>query len=529
VSSQPRLLRVLVVEDSPTDTKLIMHQLERTGRPIELERVETSLAMREALARKPWDVILADWTLPAFSALAALAILAELELDVPFIIVSGTVGEDAAVEAMRSGAHDYVLKDKLARLNPAVERELRQKNSRDQTKRAEEARAALEEQLRQSQKMEAVGRLAGGIAHDFNNALSVILSYADLICEELEVGSPMLDSVDEIRKAGVRAADLTRQLLMFSRQQVVEPKVLDLSDVLSEMTKMLQRVVGEDVELTSVTAPSLGRVRIDPGSIQQLIMNLVVNARDAMPTGGQLTLETADVVLDADYAGAHLGATAGPSVMLCVSDTGTGMDKATLGRIFEPFFTTKEIGKGTGLGLSTVFGIVKQGGGNIFVYSEVGVGTSVKIYLPRVDAPAESTRASRPAATPCGTETILLVEDEEPVRAVAREILRRHGYAVLEACNGGEALLLCEHHAGPIDLLLSDVVMPGMTGTELARRVVPLRPDIKVICMSGYTGDAAVRNGVAHPSIAFLQKPFTVEGLTKKVREVLDGAARTAA
>src|SRR5450432_665935 len=389
-------------------------------------------------------------------------------------------------------------------------------------KLAEQANVALEEQLRQSQKMEAVGRLAGGVAHDFNNLLSVVLSYSEMLIADLATENPIRDDIAEIHRAGVRAADLTRQLLMFSRHQVVEPKVLDLNEVLLAMGNMLGRLVGEDVSLTSIPGASLGRVEGDPGAIDQVIMNLAINARDAMPVGGKLTIETANVVLDKEYAAGHLGAKPGSYVMLSISDTGTGMDKATMGRIFEPFFTTKEMGKGTGLGLSTVFGIVQQSGGSVWVTSELGKGTTFKVYLPRVDAVAEALRPLKAPTTLRGSETILLVEDEQQVRDIAREILRRHGYVVLEANNGAEAFLLAQRHHGTIHLLLTDVVMPRMSGPELAKRLVPARPTMKVLCMSGYTDDAAVRHGVVDAALAYLQKPITVEGLTRKVREVLD-------
>jgi two-component system cell cycle sensor histidine kinase/response regulator CckA len=389
-------------------------------------------------------------------------------------------------------------------------------------KRAEEALRQSEDQLRHAQKMDAVGRLAGGVAHDFNNVLSVILSYSDLLLSELPTGDPMRGDVEEIRKAGKHAADLTRQLLMFSRQQVLEPKVLDLNDVITRMDKMLRRVVGEDVELVSTRAATLGKVRVDPGSMEQVIMNLVVNARDAMPVGGKLTIETANVILDEAYAEEHLGVKAGPYVLLAVSDSGGGMDRATQARIFEPFFTTKAMGKGTGLGLSTVFGIVQQSGGSIWVYSELGKGTSFKVYLPVVEGELEEAQPQIAPTTLRGSETILLVEDEAQVRAVAHGILARKGYRVLVAASGGEALLLCEKHAGVIDLLLSDVVMPQMSGPELARRLATLRPTMKILCMSGYTDDAVVRHGALEAGIAFIQKPFTLDTLARKVREVLD-------
>ena len=387
-------------------------------------------------------------------------------------------------------------------------------------------RLRLEDQLRQSQKMEAVGRLAGGVAHDFNNVLSVILSYSDMLISDMKPGEPMRDDVEEIQKAGRRATELTRQLLMFSRQQVLEPKVLDLNDVLTSMDKMLQRILGADVDLVSLPTRPLGRVRADPSSVEQVIMNLVVNARDAMPTGGKLTMETDNVILDEAYAQAHLGVKAGPHVMLAVSDTGTGMNTATMTRMFEPFFTTKGIGKGTGLGLASVFGIVQQSGGSIWVYSELGTGSTFKVYLPRVDAAVDSAPATEPSSDLRGSETILLVEDDDVVRAVARSILLRRGYNIIEARNAGEALLHSEKHPGTIHLLLSDVVMPQMSGPELAKRLAKARPDMRILCMSGYTDDSIVRHGVLDAQIAYLQKPITPDTLTRKVREVLDAAVR---
>src|SRR6266850_2033278 len=373
----------------------------------------------------------------------------------------------------------------------------------------------LQQQLTQSQKMEAIGRLAGGVAHDFNNLLTVITSYSDLVFQDLPPDDPRRDDVDQVRKAADGAAALTRQLLAFSRQQVLEPKVIDLNSVVDNLKKILQRVIGEDVDLTTVLATELGAVKADISQIEQILMNLAVNARDAMPTGGQLTIETANVDYDPERQQRADGTK--NFVMLAVTDTGTGMDEATKAKIFEPFFTTKQPGKGTGLGLATVYAIVTQAGGVIWVYSELGHGTSFKIYLPQVDA-VPTTAAVARVDLPRGTETVLLVEDAAAVRAVARQVLQRQGYRVLEAADGEDALYLAARHQGTIDLVLTDVVMPRAGGRELAERLLAVRPDTRVLYMSGYTDDSVVRHGILEGGVAYLQKPFSPEGLARKVR-----------
>jgi PAS domain S-box-containing protein len=387
-------------------------------------------------------------------------------------------------------------------------------------KRAEEALGESEEQLRQSQKLEAIGQLAGGVAHDFNNLLTVIGGYSSILLGKLPPESPHRSSIEEIKKAGDRAGTLTRQLLAFSRKQILQPKVLDLNTAVTDLEKMVRRLIGEDIDLLTVTAPLLGKVKADPGQIEQVLLNLIVNARDAMPKGGKLTIETRNVVLSEDYAERH-AAQPGSYVMLAVSDTGRGIDAATQPRIFEPFFTTKGPGQGTGLGLATVYGIVKQSGGNIWVYSEVGRGSTFKVYLPRVDEVREG-EAVVSSSVPQGTELILLVEDEAQVRVILKEILEGQGYHVLTASNGEEALSISQDLESDIKLMITDVVMPQMSGRELAERVLAVRPNLPVLFMSGYTDDAIVRHGLLDEKLHFIQKPFDSATIGRKVREVLD-------
>ena len=645
-------VRILYLEDNPTDAELVRARLAAEGIACEIVCVQTGTDYASAIDQGGWALIISDFTLPAYDGMSALALAHTKRPDTPFIFFSGTVGEEAAIDALKKGASDYVLKPRPARLvsavkralqeaqdkaehkgaeealrqtearkaaffqsaldciitidhnglilefNPAAEAtfgyaseavlgkpmaeliippSLREKHHRgmarylatgegpvlgkrieitamradgtefpvelsitrigmggvptftasirdiSERKKAEQDKLLLEQQLRQAQKMEAIGQLTGGIAHDFNNMLTVIIGYSELMLQKLKADDPLRSEVEQVKEAGVRASLLTRQLLAFSRKQVLQPRVLDLNAVLTNMDRMLQRLIDENIDLVTMPSPGLGRVHADPGQIEQIIMNLAVNARDAMPQGGKLTIETANVELDDAYAREHVSVKPGPYVMLAVSDTGCGMDAETQARIFEPFFTTKEPGKGTGLGLSTVYGIVKQSGGDIWVYSEPDRGTTFKIYLPWVEGAVETVEPGvAPARDVRGSETILLVEDDVGIRRLVRQVLAERGYWVLEAIHGTHAIQISEQHTVPIHLLVTDVVMPGMSGRELAEHLKPSRPNMKVLFMSGYTDKAIVHHGELDPGTAFLQKPFTPDALARKVREVLD-------
>ena len=518
-------LRVLHLEDDPRDAALIRAELEGHGHHVAIERVLSQEAFTAGLTAGGFDLILSDFALPGFDGLTALRIAQELAPEVPFITVSGRLGEEAAVECVRAGATDYVLKQRLSRLAPAVRRALDEADERRRRQQAEEALLHSEMQLRQAQKMEPLGRLAGGVAHDFNNLLTVILGYGQRLEERLERDADGLRELAEVTRAAERAAVLTRQLLAFSRQQVLDPRVVDLNLVVTEIDKMLRRLIGEHIDLVTAVAADLGRVTADPGQIEQVLMNLVVNARDAMSEGGKLTIETANVDLDEGCARGRIDLKPGRYVMLAVSDTGCGMSPEVASRIFEPFYTTKALGHGTGLGLSTVHGIVEQSNGHIEVYSELGQGTTFKIYLPRVEAMGDApSAASRNDGDDIrGDETILLVEDEAIIRHLLREGLSQNGYNVFEAADGTQAIAICERLDRPIDLLITDVVMPLMSGPQLARRIASVRPDLPVLLISGYADQALIHQGLREPGTAFLQKPFTPNALARRVRELLDG------
>jgi signal transduction histidine kinase/CheY-like chemotaxis protein len=453
-------------------------------------------------------------------AITALASMATFVMLVPMMptltaLPSPSQMANANLSLSREIAERRAAEESVRRINEELEERV--------AKRTAE-RAALEDQLLQSQKMEAVGRLAGGVAHDFNNLLTVILGYTEMLRERVRQDGPAMEYSDEVQHAAERASALTNQLLAFSRRQVAIPRVVDLNEIVLGIDKMLRRIIGEDVQLEARLAPGLPAVKVDPSHIDQVIMNLAVNSRDAMPDGGKLTIETAAMELSSEYAGRHIGVEAGPYVLLAVSDNGSGMDAAIQARLFEPFFTTKEKGKGTGLGLSIVYGIVKQNGGDILVYSEPGLGTTFKIYLPAISAaveppvPDDGVVDAMPA-----TQTILVVEDEPQVRSLTRTMLSRLGYHVVVADGAEEALSIISSHEGPLDLLLTDMVMPVMSGTDLASQVQALRPGIRVLYMSGYTDSDVIGRGVLAPDTPFIQKPFTSAALSRKVREVLGG------
>jgi len=638
-------IRVLHLEDSPRDAELLHDQLKAGGVSADIVRVDSKERFEAALAGDAFDVILCDYNLPGYDGLAAVKLAQEKQPAIPVIIVSGTVGEEEAVRSLHVGATDYLLKQRLDRLAPAVRRAMQEAEERRHRQQAEEAlrrhqqqlasiyetvadvifyveveqdggyrflsvnraflsttgldprhvvgkrldeilpepsltlvlekygeairekkvvrweetsdyptgrligdvsvapvfdhagncthlvgsvhditeRKRLEDQFRQAQKMESVGQLAGGIAHDFNNLLTAIIGYSELLLDRIADQVDVAADLGEIKRAGERASQLTKQLLAFSRKQTITPRIVDLNRVVGDLQSMLRRVIGEDIVLEMNTAPSLGRTKADPSQVQQVLMNLVVNARDAMPRGGRLTIGTADVVLNAAFVRDHAGAALGRYVSLTVADTGQGMTPEVRARVFEPFFTTKPVGRGTGLGLSTVYGIVKQHGGYITVDSAPGTGTTFVIYWPYVDEPAEPLSQGRAVESGLrGTETVLVVEDEAGIRALVGKMLERYGYQVMLAQHAEDALALDERHGGPIHLLLTDIVMPGLNGPDLAQRLVGRRPTMKVLYMSGFAPHVTISAGSLSDRAAFLQKPFAADTLATKVRECLD-------
>ena len=637
-------LHILHLEDDPVDAKLIQATLESEGIVCETTCVQTRDGFVGALERGGVDLILSDFSLPSFDGLSAAEIVRRRWPAIPMILVSGTLGEERAIDSMKSGASDYVLKGHLTRLAPAVRRAVDQAEERAGNRRTEDALRETEQRLRivfsesplgialvgadgravltnaalqkmlgytgeelngmpfeeithpddrtrgveryqeliqgkrtsyqmekrylrkdgqvvwthlsvsevrereghagfaigmieditdhrrlqaqfiEAQKMEVIGQLAGGVAHDFNNILAVIMGYSDLTMQKLGSDSVLKSHLETIRSAAERAAGLTRQLLIFSRKQTVQPVVLDPNEVVKELDKMLRRLIDENIEMTIVPGKQIGRVKADSGYVGQVLMNLVVNARDAMPNGGQIIIATENVTLDENYARAHNGAIPGDYVMFSVSDTGSGMTDEVKARMFEAFFTTKPKGKGTGLGLATCQTIVQQSGGHIDVSSEFGKGTTFKIYFPRVDQPLDApVRPLRAGPLPRGTETLLLVEDEPAVRHLACDVLEGQGYHVLRANNGQDALHTVRDHKGsPIQLVITDVIMPLMGGKVMAEWLKTSNPDLKILFTSGYTDEAITNNGALQAGVEFLPKPYTPATLARKAREMLD-------
>ena len=639
-------LRVLFIEDSDVDTELICAELKRGGFDVTHGRVDTEAGLIAALEGGTWDLIISDFSMPTFDGLKAYEVFSREGHDIPFIFVSGAMGEERAVQAMKAGARDYILKGQLGRLNAAVQRELVEAERRRRARTAEAAKEKeqrrlavaleatragvfeyrvpggedayfnercaeilglrhaelppakkfrdwffslihpderqvhiqarddfiqgrtrdfagefrilhpdgswrtvlchaaaaargpdgrvtelvgilldrteekhLEEQFRQAQKMEAIGRLAGGIAHDFNNLLTVISNFGEFVLERLEPGSGPHDDMQEVLKAARRAEKLTEQLLAYSRRRPVAPSVLNVNELVDEVDKMLRRLIGDEIEFRTDLARDLWNVKIDAGGLEQVLVNLAVNARDAMPAGGRLAIETANVELGDEYVTAKgRDIPAGRYVAISVSDTGIGMDQETKARLFEPFFTTKEPGKGTGLGLATCYGIVKQAGGYIWVYSEPGHGTTFRVLLPREAAATEPEREPTQSEKLRGTETLLVVEDEEPVRGLVVRLLSMLGYDILEAANAAEALEIAGSRETPIHAVVTDIVMPEMNGPELVQRLSELHPDMKPVYMSGYTRGAIEMD----ETIVLVQKPFSPKELARKVREALD-------
>jgi DNA-binding response OmpR family regulator len=539
---------ILLVDDDPTTLEVLATLLSSFGVEIAVA-TDGQMALDQASCDPP-DLILLDVWMPGIDGFEVCRRLKESEAtsDIPVIFMTALVDTADKVRGLGLGAVDYITKpfqqeEVLARIRTHLKlrdltRRLSEKNAllEGEIKERIAAEASLEKltrelearvdartaELLQAQKMEAIGLLAGGMAHDFNNMLAVITGLATMMERDLTPEHPMLVDLEQINEAADRATALTRQLLAFSRKQILQPQVLNLNALVENLERMLIRLIGEDIEVVTRRASRLGKVMADAGQMEQVVMNLVVNARDAMPRGGVLTLETADVLLDAIALRGHPDMLPGPYVMLAVTDTGLGMDKATQARIFEPFYTTKEKGRGTGLGLSTVYGIVKQSGGHIAVHSEPGRGAAFKVYLPRTEQTSEPAEREAPKPEVLrGTETILIVEDEPLVRSLTCRILERHGYTVVEASTGAVALFLCEQHAAPFHLMLTDIVMPKMSGCELADRAARLRPSMKIIYMSGYREDVCGHPGIT-PGMVLLEKPFAMEALLSCVRRVLD-------
>ena len=510
-------IRILIVEDNPTDAELMVRKLRLSGFELDWQRVDTEADYIANLDANP-QLILSDFELPGFSGLRALELLKQRpSLDIPFIIVSGAIGEDIGVAAMREGATDYLLKDRIARLGPAVRRALQEVSERGDRKR-------LEAQFIEVQKMEVVGQLACGTAHNFNNALSVVMGYSELLLGSLGINRSERLQVEQIQYAAEQAAGIARQLLLVSRRQQVQSVELNINEVVNSMEEMLREWVEQNIEMTISYGDNVGLIKADPSYVWQMLMNLVINARDAMPNGGRLAIETSEVCLDDAYAQEHPGATPGAYVLLSVTDTGTGMTEEVKARLFETFFTTKPLGKGTGLGLATCQTAVRQSGGHIDVSSRLGEGTTFKIYFPamRQSPLANVGFELKTTILNDGAETILLVEDEPAIRRLVQKVLITEGYNVLIASNGQEAIRVANEYRGnPISLLLSDLNMPQMDGKGMAERLRTKSPEMKILFTSGFASDEFMESEALQTGAKFLLKPFTTSILVRNVRQML--------
>jgi signal transduction histidine kinase len=517
---EPGPLRILLLEDDPADAELTQRMLAGAGLDFTAVVVDEKAAFTRQLADFRPQVILSDFSLPGFSGASALKIARAQDPHTPFIFLSGAMGDEAAVELIRQGAMDYILKDRPGRLASVVRRAV------DEAVQGAQ-RARLEAQLQQSQRLESLGQLAGGVAHDFNNLLGVIASYASFAGQEV-VKEPsqihweeLRRDIEQIERAVQRATGLTRQLLAFGRREVVHPQVLNLNDVVADVTELLVRTLGEHVELITIPADDLVPVFADPGQMEQVMVNLAVNARDAMPGGGTLTIATANTSLDEEYAAGRTNLQPGGYVSVKVSDTGTGMPLEVQERVFEPFFTTKPKGEGTGLGLATVYGIITQAGGAVRIYSEPGLGTTLTVLLPYTDRDAQMAPSSQAEPEGGAGKVVLVVEDEAALREVTRRMLDRAGYRVLTAASGLEALDIAAREQGPIDVLLTDVVMPHILGREVSDRLRALQPGVRVLFMSGYAHGLLSAQGVLEPGLNLIEKPFTQAALLTKLTKVL--------
>jgi len=513
----PTPLRVLFIEDSEDDAALQVRLLRQAGYDVLHERVDSPNGLELAL-EKPWDIIISDHSMPNFRGSDALKLVRQKGLDAPFIFVSGTIGEDAAVAALKVGAQDYLMKSNLSRLIPSVQRELRESEERRQ-------RRHLEQRVHQLQRFEAIGRLAGGVAHDFNNVIGAIMGWADIGAQAAEHGGDLHDLHDKflkIRSQADRASALTRQLLAFARRQMLEPCNTNLNELAKEEISLLRNVIGERIEIEMKLAEDLNIIWADPSQVEQVVMNLCLNARDAMPDGGRLLIETQNVTVGEDSHHVHSFGAHGRYVLLKVMDSGGGMDAETMAHIFEPFFTTKEVGRGTGLGLATVYGIVKQHKGFIDVESSVGNGTAFRVYLPLGNGPAVQPEKPTVGSLRTGTECILIAEDNEDLREAAREILASLGYRVITAGDGEEAVRAFEAHAKEIDLLFVDVVLPKLNGPEAYLKMAALKPAVSVIFTTGYASESNLIPIRTRENATILQKPYGSQYLAQKLREKLD-------